>query len=549
MKFCLIIFSTLIVFASCSKNELEITPTDKLSDATVWEDSATANLFLNDIYFSLNAGPFPNVFTALPSEISNDPLDDFTDNTTYGPSSGLASAQYLDNGSNNPTTSMFQDTWTKMYANIRKCNLFIQKVTGTDFPDGTKNRMIAQARFLRVHFYRTLIDLYGGVPLITKVLDNNTGDDIFFARNTYEECVAFVQTECAEASNDLPLTVTGKNIGRATKGAALALKGEAELYAGKWPEAAATNKKIIDEMGNGKVYDLFPDYVGLFYANNENNKEVLFDIQFAPTIKSKSINQYWGVVDVAKGAGWGSCDPTQNLVDDYEFTDGKTAAGGSVLYDPSKPYLNSEKRFYASIIYDGCTWRGKTVFTRLGIANNANQINLTGITGNAGRTGYFVRKLQDSTIGSTGGVLDGTNVIMLRYAEVLLNYAEAQNEAQGPDASVYDAINKVRARAGQPALPPGLGQTDMRNRIRHERRIEFAFEGKRFYDIMRWKTAAQVFSQPIYGMKITASGNTLNYEKVVVRNVKFDAAKGYLQPVPQYARDKNPKLTQNPGFN
>src|SRR6202012_4698724 len=158
--------------------------------------------------------------------------------------------------------------------------------------------------------------------------------------------------------------------------------------------------------------------------------------------------------------------------------------------------------FYASIIYDGSIWRGETIYTRSGIANNANQINTTGKSGNCGRSGYFVKKLQDSTIASTPNNLDGTNVIVWRYAEVLLNYAEAQNEAVGPDATVYSAINQVRERAGQPDLPAGLSQSDMRTRIRHERRIELAFEGKRFYDINRWQIASQVYSQPMHGMLI-----------------------------------------------
>ncbi|HXO74978.1 MAG TPA: RagB/SusD family nutrient uptake outer membrane protein, partial [Puia sp.] len=262
----------------------------------------------------------------------------------------------------------------------------------------------------------------------------------------------------------------------------------------------------------------------------------------------KHINQYWGVVEVAKGAGWGDCDPTQELVDDFEFTDGKTAAQGSTVYDPAHPYTGREKRFYSSIIYDGSVWRGETIYTRKGIANNANEINTTGKSGNTGRSGYFVKKILDSTIGSVPGNLDGTNFIVWRYAEVLLNYAEAQNEDAGPDQSVYDAVNKVRERAGQPDLPAGLSQADMRTRIRHERRIELAFEGKRFYDLMRWKTAQAVFSQPIHGMQVSGTGNNLTYQVITIRNITFDPTKNYLQPIPQTVLDQNPKLTQNPNY-
>jgi hypothetical protein len=544
MKYFLIIFSMLLFFTSCKKDPLDITPSDRLSDAIVFGDSTTANLFLNDIYNSLNPGPWSSHFSLLPTELCSDPLDDLSDNAMYGPT-GVPSSTYFDNSSYGPSGNMFGPQWANMYTYIRKCNLFITKITASTFPDGTKKGMIAQARFLRAYFYKSLIDLYGGVPLITKVLDNFIqGDSIFYARNTYEESVVFIQSECQAAANDLPLTVSGVNVGRATKGAALALKGEEELYAGKWKDAAATNLAIMQS----SVYSLFPDYGGQFYANNENNQEVIFDIQFAPNLKPKHINQYWGVVDVAKGAGWGSCDPTQELVDAYEFLDGKTAAQGSVLYNPASPYTNREKRFYASIIYDGCTWRGKTIYTRLGVANNANEINITGKSGNTGRTGYFTKKLQDSTIASPPSNLDGANFIVFRYAEILLNYAEAQNELSGPDQTINNAINLIRTRAGLPNLPTGLNQSDLRERIRHERRIEMAFEGRRFYDLLRWQIAAQVFSQPMHGMKITGSGNSLIYTPVVVRSIKFNAAKNYLQPLPQAAIDQNPKIVQNPGY-
>ena len=532
---------------ACNKDPLSITPSTTLSDATVFGDTATAYLFLNDIYNQLNAGPWSSSFTNLPTEVSNDPLDDYTDNATYGPASGTLSSTLFDNDSYGPsaTAQIFGPQWVNMYSYIRKCNLFMQKISAAPFADASKKGMTAQARFLRAYFYKSLVDIYGGVPLITRVLDNSTqGDSIFYARSSYDSCVAFIQSECQLAAADLPVTQTGINIGRATKGAALALKGEEELYAGKWKDAAATNQAVMKLA----AYKLFPDFAGLFYANNENNSEVIFDIQYAPNLRPKHINQYWGVVEVAKGAGWGDCDPTQELVDDFEFTDGKTAAQGSTVYDPAHPYTGREKRFYSSIIYDGSVWRGETIYTRKGIANNANEINTTGKSGNTGRSGYFVKKILDSTIGSVPGNLDGTNFIVWRYAEVLLNYAEAQNEDAGPDQSVYDAVNKVRERAGQPDLPAGLSQADMRTRIRHERRIELAFEGKRFYDLMRWKTAQAVFSQPIHGMQVSGTGNNLTYQVITIRNITFDPTKNYLQPIPQTVLDQNPKLTQNPNY-
>ena len=545
MKQFLIISSIIICLASCSEKLLEITPADKLSDPTVWSNPTTAQLFLNDIYNQLNAGPFGSNYLHLPSEVSNDPLDAYTDNSTYGPGPGNNSFLLFNNSSYGPSNDLFGPQWVNMYTDIRKCNLAIEKISSSKFPEAIKRSMIAQCRFLRAYFYKQLVDIYGGVPLITKVLDNNTqGDSIFYARSSYEDCVSFIQTECAAAAQDLPKTVSGTNIGYATWGAALAMKGEEELYAGKWKEAASTNLQIIQS----SLYKLFTDYAGLFYVNNENNQEVVFDIQYAANLKPKKINQYWGVPMVPKGQGWGGNNPTQNLVDQYEYLDGKTAAKGSSLFDADRPYLNLDKRFYASIIYDGSSWRGNIIYTRLGIPNNANQINVVNKQGNAGRTGYFAKKYMDSTLPNTPNNLDGTNYIVFRYAEILLNYAEAQNEASGPDQSVYDAINKIRERAGLPNLPSGLNQAEMREAIRHERRIEFAFEGKYFYDLMRWKTAESIFSQPIYGMKITEVSGKLKYEKVLVRKVVFDPSKNYLQPIPQSVIDQNPKVIQNPNY-
>ncbi|MDX9882221.1 MAG: RagB/SusD family nutrient uptake outer membrane protein [Prolixibacteraceae bacterium] len=543
MKSTIFLFIILLFFVSCEN--LEITPSNRLSDETVFSNPINADMFLCDIYNDLNAGPYTSQGNDLPSGISNDPCENFTDNTCYGPTAGNPSFSLFNSSSYNPANTLFNNQWRHMYRSIRKCNLFIEKVTASTFDEDTKTGLLAQARFLRAYYYKSLIELYGGVPIITKVLRNDVeGEDIFYPRNSYEECVGFIQTECTAAAGDLPQTVSGANLGRATKGAALALKGSMELYAGKWAEAAATNKQIMDM----NVYKLFPDYGDLFYAANENNQEVIFDIQFAPEVKRKRINQFWGAVMVQKGAGWGSCCPTQNLIDCYEFKDGLTEAEGSSLFNPDNPYQNRDNRFYESIIYDGSTWRGEKIYTRLGIANNANEINVTNKSGNAGRTGYFIKKLQDSTIYSTNSMLDGTNFIVFRYAEILLNYAEAKNETSGPDQTVYDAVNQVRKRAGQPDLPTGLTKEQMRSKIRNERRVELAFEQKYFFDIIRWKTAEQIFSIPVTGMKISTKNGNLVYEKIPIRTVIFSPSKNYLQPIPQSVMDVNPELVQNPGY-
>ncbi|MGN6510281.1 MAG: RagB/SusD family nutrient uptake outer membrane protein [Chitinophaga sp.] len=533
-----------IMLAACD-DSLDIEPTDQLTDASVWKSPANAGLFLNDIYNSLNPGPQSTVFTNLPSEISNDPLDNFSDNSISGPLAGIPSYQNFAQGSYGPFTPIFTPHWKNMYANIRKCNVFIKNVSASGFDDDTKKGMLAQAKFLRAYFYKSLMDLYGGVPIITIPLNQaEQGEAIFNPRNTWEECVAFIQKECEEAAVDLPLNVNAKDAGRATKGAAWALKGETELYAAKWAEAAATNKKIME---SGAGYDLYPDYGALFLPANENNVEVIFDIQYAANIRGNIKEKYWNPVKVSDGGGWGAVNPTQNLVDDYEFIDGKTEAEGSAFFDPANPYANRDKRFAATIIYDGSSWKGGIIYTRLGVPNNPNELDASG-AGGKGRTGYFVKKAVDPAV--VPGNSSGGNSIIWRYAEVLLNYAEAQNEAVGPDESVYKAMKERRLRAGLPELPDNLDQAQMRARIRRERRVELAFEGKRFSDIRRWKTAEDIFKNPLRAMKITVVNGQPVYEKVDAGGgqITFDPSRNYLMPIPASVIAQNPKIKQNPHY-
>lgn len=542
MKLSFFIVPILFIICSCDDASLNIEPKDQLTDATVWKTPENANLFLNDIYNQLNPGPVSSVWTALPSEISNDPLDNYSDNSVSGNLAGIPSFQNFTQGAYGPSVPIFNNHWRNMYANIRKCNILIEKVSSSEFSGENKKSLISQGMFLRAYFYKSLIDIYGGVPLITKPLDRiSDGDEIFKARNTYEECVDFIQKECESAAQDLPLVVTGKDIGRATKGAAWALKGELELYAGKWSDAVSTNLKIIES----EVYDLYPDYESLFYEENENNEEVIFDIQYAPEIRGVITEKYWNPAQTSDGTGWQAVNPTQNLIDDYEFLDGKTKTEGSIYYDSSSPYENREERFYSSIIYDGSEWKNDVIYTRLGVPNNKNEFGLAGAT----RTGYYLRKKVNPDI--VPGNSSGQNSIVWRYAEILLNYAEAKNEIDdSPDQGVYDAINKIRQRSGQPILSAGFTKDEMREKIRRERRIELAFEGKRLYDIWRWKIANVVFEQPLKAMKITGDDQNLDFEIINIDGGKiiFDQSKNYLMPIPESVIARNSKIEQNPGY-
>ena len=431
--------------------------------------------------------------------------------------------------------------------------MFIKNVGASALPDDFKKGRLAEAKFLRAYYYHLLWMCYGGVPVLTEPSDVATqGDSVFRARNTFDETYSFITNELAAAANDLGTT---NDPGRATKGAALALKGWCELFAGKYADAAATNKGIIETLGNGIIYDLFSDYGSLFLPDGNGSKEGIFYRQYIPRVKGGRYEGYNGPTFTKGGAetSWGGVCPTQELVDDYAMDNGLPINDPASGYDPQKPYVKREKRFYQSIVYDGSFWYNDTIFTRQGIGST-NEIDLSD-KNDATQTGYYLRKRCNDKITLGADNWDGgsgaQNYYYIRYAEVLLNYAEAQNEAVGPDASVYDAINKIRARVALPAITPGLGQTQMRTAIRRERRVELAFEDKRWWDLIRWKAAEINLNQQLHGISINAgAGGTLVYKPVTVPggDRKFNPAKNYLFPIPQGAMDQNKKLVQNTGY-
>lgn len=533
---------------SCKKSldsSLGVLPHDRLTDATVWTDEGTADLFLNDIYGQLPDGN--NWY---------DPFDNWSDNSicAFGWPNSRNEAQQANF---TPSTLTFGDLlnvfdWGTNYNLVRKTNLFIAKVTASGLSEDYKKKRIAEARFLRAYFYHLLWMSYGGIPVITVPLSvSSQGDSIFYARNSFDETFKFITDELGSIAIDLPET---NDPGRATTGAALTLKGWCELFAHKYTDAAATNRQIIDSLGNGKVYDLFPDYGTLFLPEGNANKEGIFYRQYIPRVKG---GRYEGTnaATFTKGGAetsWGGVDPTQELVDDYEMDNGLPISDPTSGYNAQNPYVRREKRFYQSIVYDSSFWYDGIIFTRQGIGS-PNEIDLSDHN-DATQTGYYLRKRCNDkiTLGSDNwdGFTGGQNYYYFRYAEVLLNYAEAQNEAAGPDPSVYDAINKVRARAALPPLPDGLSQDAMRIDIRRERRIELAFEDKRWWDLIRWNIAHINLNKQLHGIAITGSGANLKYTPVTTPggNRKFDAAKNYLFPIPQAALDQNKKLTQNPGY-
>jgi len=303
------------------------------------------------------------------------------------------------------------------------------------------------------------------------------------------------------------------------------------------------------------TYSLFnttaTSYADQFLSANNWNVETIFARGYATgPAKGSHREGYLGPVYVnGVQQSWGNLAPTQGLVDDYSMDNGLPITDAASGYNPQAPYTHREQRFYQSILYDGASWQGDIFKSRIG---GSNQIDL-GSTSDITNTGYNARKTLDESItGQTSINLAPSfaNYIIFRYAEVLLSYAEAQNEAVGPDASVYDAVNKVRVRSSLPAVKAGLTKDEMRVYIHRERRIELAFEDKRWFDIRRWLITTGtngVLTSPEYGMKIEAAGSGFTYTPVKIFTNTFFERQNWM-PIPQTEIDKNKKLVQNPGY-
>jgi len=312
------------------------------------------------------------------------------------------------------------------------------------------------------------------------------------------------------------------------------------LYnAGTW-QAAATAAQDVMNLG----YSLHGDYQSLFLTPSSN--EIIFERLYAIGARHVCLE----VSNSANGyGGWAGNTPLQNLVDAYEVKVNSTTAepfDWNNTTHTSAPYANRDPRFYATILYNGAPYRGRNVetFTPGGKDSKDGNDNW-----NTSKTGYYLRKFLDDNlpINNPWDVAGTQPWIYLRYAEILLNYAEAQNEASGPDGSVYNAINLIRQRAGMPDLPAGLNQSQMRDAIRHERQVELAFEEHRFYDVRRWKIAMVTENEPAYGITITKSGSDLIYtRKVALDGRKFEE-KHYWLPIPRAEiQSSGNKLEQNP---
>ncbi|WP_322932888.1 RagB/SusD family nutrient uptake outer membrane protein [Bacteroides sp. CG01] len=550
-----LLITILVVLASGCSDMLDIKPTTFISDEAIWEDKNLINQFVANTYGSMLCG-FNRCTAGYEQDWSMSwagNLDAATDDFA-SVSDGPIYTQLNKDAITAQSCPFVEEIWNQEYKVIRKCNIIIERAPGVEeriLSATEKKRVEAEARFLRAFCHFELARTFGKAPLIVKA--QSLTDELQVAPSSFADIVKFVKEECDLYADNLPLSYSDDEAGHATKGAFLALKSRALLYLAsplnssddsrKWADAAQAAQDVMD-LDIYKLYKLTDTpYRSMAFDKTAANKEVIFERRFTFPEAPHNIHMMWSL-DAVDAGSWNGLYPTQNLVDAYETVNGKlTTDPTNTMYNKQDPYTNRDARFYQSIIYNGSIWETHRMSMVTNTVDPSKNGSCKPQLGKA-RCGYgpkkFIEELDPST-NLYGGYAQSNNWPYIRYAEVLLNYAEAKNEElAAPDPSVYLAINEVRSRSGQPDLPSGLSKIEMRERIKNERRIELLLEEHRFYDLRRWKDG-DVLAEPIMGMNIYDDNVTLRYEVSKVEDRIFNGTHYYL-PIPLKEQEKNPLL-------
>lgn len=601
------------VFTSCNDSFVNTKPLDQLSESVVWTDPSLADAFVTELYGGLGVGGFnEQMLASLTDEASfTHPGRNITTITE-------SRSQPADPGWINGTLS-----WQNMYTRIRACNLAIENLKkATAFPAATVTRLTGEAKFMRAYFYHQLVRYYGGVPIVDKSF--SLADTEFLSkRNTMKECIEFIVKDCDEAAtalNGLSLAA-----GRATRPAAMALKSRILVYAAsdlydaatakakssamaaytnpefmsyvdgsrseRWTRAKDAAKAVLDLPGFGSQLNLSApatkedgtaNYQNIALARNGGEKELIFARYF---INAKQ--EDGGRIGLFNGPNgyhnWAGNAPIQNFVDDYEMMDGSKFSWSNPDHS-SNPYANRDPRFYASLMYDGSTWKPRTADVAAKDPLNQIQTGQYEITSGGSKVPYFGLDTRKSSVEDWNGsytgyyfrkFLDPNPAIVdqstwqqipwpfLRYTEAIFNYVEACIEL-GQDAEARAWLNKIRFRSGMPASTES-GDA-LRQRYRNERRIEMAFEEQRYHDARRWMIAAPTLGRKVQIMNVIGTlkpGKTVtlykydptsyDYQYKVVemdpgKENRAWADKMYFLPIHRDEMNRNKNLVQNPGY-
>ncbi len=525
MKNRLIILSGLLAVLACScKDYLDLQPLNQYSETTLWTGVNDAVAACNACYSQFEDGQWVT-YMDVASDNGHNPY----------PWEGwqeFGNMQLLTANTYGPKFN---------FTTITQCNWFLENIDKAPIDETLSARLKGEVRFIRAYEYFERSQLYGDFPLVTKMLTTEEANAVEMTPKA--DIVQFILTELEAIIPDLPKTYEESDQGRITRGAAWALKARVELFNEKYAESAVSSQNVMD-LG---VYSLFPNYQDLFRITNENNSEIILDREYLGTDPKLTLGVMVLVPEDAPGGGWSSVNITQALVDTYEMSNGKTIDDPTSGYDIDHPFLNRDPRLLQTIIVPGAQYAG--------IIFNPMDPNSLDYWPTYNYTGYVGQKYTHYLSDFTDIYNTGLNIPLIRYAEVLLTYAEAKIELNQIDNSVYDAIDQVRLRAGLPAVDHSKYSTQeqMRELVRRERRVELALEGLRWYDIQRWKIGEQVMNGPVYGLRfsnIDTEGNVTytSTEHAKIEDRVFNPAKNYLWPVPQRQLDIGKNLRQNPGY-
>src|SRR5690625_936116 len=545
-KLIVIIPAIILLTVSC-QDVLNVSPKDSFTEDAVFDDPALMEAFVNFTYRMTPHG-FQEDGGVLPLATLVDEAHSKGNIATLGPILlGNARPDFL-HALDVWTTGNLNDRNHKSYwVPIKQANEFLTKSVDYDSDLEMQRRLTGEVKALRAYAYFRLISHFGGVPLVTEPFEL---DDWQVPRDSYGDVMNFVISELDEAIEMLPLEYSAENEGKLTKGAAMAIKARALLYAAsplnnpsndmqKWQAAADAAKAVIDL----QQYELYPDYKTLFMEESGFNSEVIWGrpfnhIQEAQVfLERRLFPNGW--------AGHGHAPPIHNLVDDYETLNGLLPEDDPE-YDPQNPYVNRDPRFYASILYDGAPFKERTLETFIPGGRDSFEGEVSSF--NASETGYNMRKFITDSVDDIGSGNSNALWIYIRYAEVLLNYAEAMFQL-GDEETAREYINMVRSRPSVNMPPVTESGSELWDRYINERRIELVFEEHRFFDVRRWKIATEVLSEPHTRIRIHRDPATGEKTYEVLEHLPANFKEhNYLSPIPLSEIEKNPLLEQNPGY-
>jgi hypothetical protein len=556
-----ILITLILMLISCEKDYLDTKPGEQYDDATIWGNNDLVESFVFNIYQGI---PYPYQWytsAALVDEavpIQNDGVVSRVLTCTMTPEEQASFKA-------NWAACMENWWWASVYTHIRACNLFFSKIeSATVKNEEFRQQLKGEVHFLRAYFYYLLMAQYGGIPLIDYVI--NIGDNYNIPRNTFEETITFIIADLDAAISENKLaSQTDKT--RATVGAALALKSRVLIYAasdlyhtnGSWASGYAHPELIGYTTGNrNELYQKAKEAaeevvkLGIYSLYNHNtdpaeNFRLLFlemssEEQVFITQYDKVNDCYWATDWIAwiygppSYGGWGLDQVTGNLADAFENADGTLFNFENQKADP---YSNRDPRFDATILHHGSPWYANA----WGVLT-PTVIDINGVDNNKGNTtGYYIKKfISPAENDYYFGTRQPQPYIQIRYAEVLLNYAEACI-GLGEEALARDALNQIRHRAGMPDLPGSEAGGDLLARYRNERRVELAWENHRFFDVRRWMIAEQAYGD---ATGVTYDGSV--YSPVVFEEHAWNNSH-YFIPIGYEEMQKNTALIQNPGYN